>query len=91
MIMVGDKILNYDELVFCIGFVLCWLFVKIGGDFDGVYIVWDLFDVDVMVFEFVVGCWLLVVGGGYIGLEVVVVVVKKGVEVILVEMVFCIL
>lgn len=91
VIVIGDEILFYDELVLIIGFVFCCLFVVIGGDFEGVYIVCDLLDVDVMVFEFVEGKLVLIVGGGYIGFEVVVVVVKKGLNVMLVEMVDCIL
>ena len=85
-ITAGDKILNYDELAFCTGSAPRRLPAKIGGDLDGVYTVRDLSDADAMAPEFVAGRRLLVVGGGYIGLEAAAVAAKKGVEVTLVEM-----
>ena len=53
---------------------------------DGVYTVRTLADVDAMAPEFRSGARLLVVGGGYIGLEAAAVASKLGLEVTLVEM-----
>ena len=57
-----------------------------GGTLDGVYTVRTLADVDAMGHEFRKGARLLVVGGGYIGLEAAAVAAKLGLEVTLVEM-----
>lgn len=81
----GD-VLKYDELALCTGSHPRTLPSKIGGDLDGVYTVRDLLDVDTMAPEFVEGRKLLVIGGGYIGLEAAAVAAKKGLEVTLVEM-----
>ncbi|MEL6619521.1 MAG: FAD-dependent oxidoreductase, partial [Pseudomonadota bacterium] len=58
----------------------------IGGDLDGVFTVRDLADVDAMAPRFVEGARVLIVGGGYIGLEAAAVAAKRGLRVTLVEM-----
>ncbi len=58
----------------------------IGGDLAGVYTVRTLADVDAMEPEFSEGRRVLIVGGGYIGLEAAAVAAKKGLDVTLVEM-----
>jgi len=58
----------------------------IGGTLDGVYTVRTLKDVDQMEPEFREGAKVLIIGGGYIGLEAAAVAAKKGLNVTLVEM-----
>lgn len=58
----------------------------IGGDLVGVFTVRDLADVDAMAPRFSKGAKVLIVGGGYIGLEAAAVAAKLGLEVTLVEM-----
>jgi 3-phenylpropionate/trans-cinnamate dioxygenase ferredoxin reductase subunit len=57
----------------------------IGGDLQGVYGVRRLSDIDAMAPEFAPGRRLLVVGGGYIGLEAAAVAAQKGLSVTLIE------
>ena len=85
-IAIGDEILPYDELVLTTGSAPRRLPSAIGGDLEGVYTVRDLPDVDAMAPEFVEGKSVLIVGGGYIGLEAAAVAAKKGLNVTLVEM-----
>jgi 3-phenylpropionate/trans-cinnamate dioxygenase ferredoxin reductase subunit len=59
---------------------------KIGGDLAGVYTMRSLADADAIAPEFVAGASVLIVGGGYIGLEAAAVAAKKGLKVTLVEM-----
>ena len=58
----------------------------IGGDLEGVHVVRDLTDVDGMSPRFDKGARVLIVGGGYIGLEAAAVAAKRGLRVTLVEM-----
>ena len=58
----------------------------VGGDLIGVYTVRTLADVDKMAPEFVKDRRLLVIGGGYIGLEAAAVGAKLGLQVTLIEM-----
>ncbi len=58
----------------------------IGGTLEGVHVVRGLSDVDAMEPEFGAGKSVLIVGGGYIGLEAAAVAAKKGLKVTLVEM-----
>lgn len=76
----------YDELVFATGSLPRRLPAAIGGDLKGVFTVRDLADVDAMAPRFVKGAKVLIVGGGYIGLEAAAVAAKLGLEVTLVEM-----
>jgi 3-phenylpropionate/trans-cinnamate dioxygenase ferredoxin reductase component len=76
----------YDELVLTTGSVPRRLPATIGGTLDGVFTVRDLADVDAMAPRFVEGAKVLIVGGGYIGLEAAAVAAKLGLEVTLVEM-----
>jgi 3-phenylpropionate/trans-cinnamate dioxygenase ferredoxin reductase subunit len=78
--------LQYDELVLTTGSTPRRLPAAVGGNLDGVYTVRTLADVDAMRAEFQAGKRLLIVGGGYIGLEAAAVAAKLGVEVTLVEM-----
>lgn len=83
---VGDRTIPYDDLVLCTGSVPRRLPAAIGGDLQGVYTVRTLSDVDHMASAFVTGARVLIVGGGYIGLEAAAVASKLGLEVTLVEM-----
>lgn len=58
----------------------------VGGALGGVYLVRSLADVDAMAASFRPGARLLIVGGGYIGLEAAAVAAAKGLIVTVVEM-----
>ncbi|SDE70280.1 NAD(P)/FAD-dependent oxidoreductase [Limimaricola pyoseonensis] len=77
--------LDYDALALCTGAHPRRLPAAIGGDLPGVLTMRDLADADRLSPEMVEGRRLLVVGGGYIGLEAAAVARKRGLEVILVE------
>ncbi|WP_289153074.1 FAD/NAD(P)-binding oxidoreductase [uncultured Salipiger sp.] len=81
----GRKI-AWDDLVFCTGSTPRRLPAAIGGDLDGVYAVRGIADVDAMKPRFTEGASVLIVGGGYIGLEAAAVASKLGLKVTLVEM-----
>jgi 3-phenylpropionate/trans-cinnamate dioxygenase ferredoxin reductase subunit len=78
--------LSYDALALTTGSAPRHLPAKIGGDLDGVYTMRSLADADAIAPEFVAGASVLIVGGGYIGLEAAAVAAKKGLNVTLVEM-----
>ncbi|PVA06311.1 NAD(P)/FAD-dependent oxidoreductase [Thalassorhabdomicrobium marinisediminis] len=84
--LAGDEVLSYDELALTTGSHPRTLPAEIGGTLDGVYSVRDLADADAMAPEFQAGRRVLIIGGGYIGLEAAAVAAKRGVEVVLVEM-----
>jgi 3-phenylpropionate/trans-cinnamate dioxygenase ferredoxin reductase subunit len=81
----GDEVLTYDQLAFTTGSHPRTLPATIGGELDGVFTVRDLADADALKSEFVTGRRLLVIGGGYIGLEAAAVASKMGLHVTLVE------
>jgi len=83
---IEDEVLAYDHLVFTTGSKPRLLPVGIGGALGGVYAVRSLADVDAMAAEFTDGRHVLIIGGGYIGLEAAAVASKRGVKVKLVEM-----
>lgn len=85
-ISVQGKTIRYDDLVLTTGSVPRHLPASIGGNLDGVHVVRDLADVDAMASRFVKGAKVLIVGGGYIGLEAASVAAKLGLQVTLVEM-----
>lgn len=82
----GDEVLAYDQLALATGSQARQLPPSVGGSLEGVYKVRGLADVDRMAAEFQPGRRLLVVGGGYIGLEAAAVAAKLGLKVTLVEM-----
>ena len=82
----GGRTLGYDALILATGAVPRHLPASVGGDLAGVHVLRDLADVDAMRASFVPGARLLVVGGGYIGLEAAAVARKLGVAVTLIEM-----
>ena len=85
-VSLGDETLYYDDLVLTTGSVPRRLPAAIGGTLEGVCVVRDLVDVDAMAPRFVKGARVLIVGGGYIGLEAASVPAKLGLQVTLVEM-----
>ncbi|MEO0745624.1 MAG: FAD/NAD(P)-binding oxidoreductase [Pseudomonadota bacterium] len=85
-VSIRDEVLAYDDLVLTTGSIPRRLPASIGGDLDGVFVMRDLGDADAMTREFRPGRRVLIVGGGYIGLEAAAVAAKKGLEVVLVEM-----
>jgi 3-phenylpropionate/trans-cinnamate dioxygenase ferredoxin reductase subunit len=85
-VQVGGDILHYDELVLTTGSVPNRLPAALGGQLDGVHVVRGLADVDAMAPRFEQGKRVLIVGGGYIGLEAAAVAAKLGLKVTLVEM-----
>ncbi len=82
----NGKSLQYDQLALTTGSVPRHLPAAIGGDLEGVYTVRTLADVDAMRAEFRKGRKVLIVGGGYIGLEAAAVAAKLGLDVTVVEM-----
>jgi 3-phenylpropionate/trans-cinnamate dioxygenase ferredoxin reductase subunit len=82
----GDETLSYDHLVLTTGSTPRRLPAAIGGDLAGVYTVRTLADVDAMRAEFAPGRRVVIVGGGYIGLEAAAVARKLGLEVTVLEM-----
>lgn len=86
VVTIGDEVLAYDHLVLTTGSLPRHLPAAIGGTLDGVYVVRGLADVDAMAPEFSAGKHVLIIGGGYIGLEAAAVAASKGLQVTLVEM-----
>ena len=85
-VIAGGQSLPYDALILATGSVPRRLPAAIGGALDGVYVVRGLDDVDAMAPAFRDGARVLIVGGGYIGLEAAAVAASKGLKVTLVEM-----
>lgn len=84
-VTLAGEVISYDHLALTTGSVPRRLPAAIGGDLEGVYTVRTLADVDAMEPEFREGRRLLIVGGGYIGLEAAAVAAKLGLQVTLVE------
>ncbi|WP_377295656.1 NAD(P)/FAD-dependent oxidoreductase [Rhizobium sp. SGZ-381] len=78
--------LDYGTLVLATGATPRTLPAAIGGDLDGVYVMRDKRDADRLAGEMLAGRRVLVIGGGYIGLEAAAVARHKGLEVTLIEM-----
>ena len=81
----GDNI-AYQKLLLSTGSRPHTLPVDIGGKLKGVYTLRNIADVEAMAPEFQPGRKLLIVGGGYIGLEAAAVARKLGLEVTVLEM-----
>jgi 3-phenylpropionate/trans-cinnamate dioxygenase ferredoxin reductase component len=86
LVHLDGEAVAYDMLALTTGSVPNRLPNAIGGDLEGVYTVRTLADVDAMAGAFSEGAKVLIVGGGYIGLEAAAVAAKKGLRVTLVEM-----
>ncbi len=86
VIKVGSEEIGYDKLALTTGSTPIRLPAKIGGELDGVHTVRTLADVDGMKAAFDAGGHMLIVGGGYIGLEAAAVAAQRGLKVTLVEL-----
>lgn len=84
-VRVGGDEIGWDHLVFCTGATPRRLPDTVGGALPGVYVVRGLADIDALAPEMRAGRRLLVVGGGYIGLEAAAVARKIGLDVTLIE------
>ena len=82
----NGETVHYDELALTTGAHPRTLPAAIGGMLDGVFAVRDLSDADAMAPAFTAGKRVLIIGGGYIGLEAAAVASKLGLKVTLVEM-----
>ncbi len=78
--------ITYETLALATGATPRRLPPAIGGGLDGVYTVRDKVDADRLAEEMKPGHRLLIVGGGYIGLEAAAVARKLGLDVTLIEM-----
>lgn len=78
--------LSYDKLLIATGSRPRELPAEIGGFLDGVYTLRDLEDADAIGEEIAEGKQVLIIGGGYIGLEAAAVCSQKGMKVRVVEM-----
>lgn len=85
-VTLGDDVLAYDTLAFTTGSTPRRLPASIGGNLAGVFTLRDLADVDAMQPYFTAGKRVVIVGGGYIGLEGAAVAAKLGLDVTVVEM-----
>ncbi|MCD1617133.1 NAD(P)/FAD-dependent oxidoreductase [Salipiger manganoxidans] len=85
-VIAAGREMAYDDLVFCTGSTPRTLPEAIGGRLEGVCVVRGIADVDAMRPRFTPGARVLIVGGGYIGLEAAAVAAKLGLKVTLVEM-----
>jgi 3-phenylpropionate/trans-cinnamate dioxygenase ferredoxin reductase subunit len=85
-VRLGDETLAYDALVLTTGSSPRRLPASIGGSLQGVFTLRDLADVDAMQPYFTPGKRVVIVGGGYIGLEGAAVAAKLGLDVTVVEM-----
>lgn len=86
VITLGDEEMAYDQLAITTGSVPRLLPSSIGGAMEGVFPVRTLADVDAMTPAFEAGGHVLIIGGGYIGLEAAAVAASRGLQVTLVEM-----
>ena len=82
----NGETIGYDKLVLCTGSHARGIPAEIGGELEGVYLLRDIGDIDRMATEFSAGRRLLIVGGGYIGLEAAAAGRMLGLEVTLIEM-----
>ncbi|MBE1297616.1 NAD(P)/FAD-dependent oxidoreductase [Phycobacter azelaicus] len=85
-VSLADETIAYDQLALTTGSEPRRLPAAIGGDLDGVFVVRGLPDVDAMAPHVTAGKSVLIVGGGYIGLEAAAVCAKRDLNVTLVEM-----
>ncbi|MDM7932621.1 FAD-dependent oxidoreductase [Tabrizicola sp.] len=85
-VAVGGEALAYDALALATGSTPRRLPAALGGALEGVFTVRTLADVDAMRAEFQPGRRVIIVGGGYIGLEAAAVASKLGLSVTVLEM-----
>jgi 3-phenylpropionate/trans-cinnamate dioxygenase ferredoxin reductase subunit len=83
--LADGRALPYDRLALVTGAAPRRLPAVIGGDLPGVHVLRTLADVDALAPEIGPGRRIVVIGGGYIGLEAAAVARQQGMEVTLVE------
>ncbi len=81
----GESV-EYDKLLLCTGASARSLPADIGGTLDGVFTLRSIVDIDKMSPQFQAGRKLLIVGGGYIGLEAAAASRQLGLEVTVLEL-----
>jgi 3-phenylpropionate/trans-cinnamate dioxygenase ferredoxin reductase subunit len=86
VVVTGSRNFSYDWLALTTGALPRMLPAAIGGTLASVYPVRTLADVDAMAPEVVAGRRVLIVGGGYIGLEAAAVCAQKGLAVTIIEL-----
>ncbi|WP_425466077.1 NAD(P)/FAD-dependent oxidoreductase [Ostreiculturibacter nitratireducens] len=84
-VTVEDDTLPYDHLVLATGATPRRLPAAIGGDLPGTHVLRGIADIDRIAPEFEPGRRLVVVGGGYIGLEIAAVAAKRELNVTIIE------
>jgi 3-phenylpropionate/trans-cinnamate dioxygenase ferredoxin reductase subunit len=86
VIINNGETIDYDKLLLCTGSSARDLPAEIGGELGGVFTLRSIADIDRMSPEFQTGRKLLIVGGGYIGLEAAAAGRQLGLEVTVLEM-----
>ncbi len=86
VVHLAGETLPFDALALTTGSIPRRLPASIGGALPGVHLVRDLADVDAMGPEFRADARVVIVGGGYIGLEAAAVAAKRGLDVTVLEM-----
>lgn len=86
VVMQDGTTLDYEALALATGATPRRLPPAIGGDLEGVYVARDKRDADLLSGEMRAGRRVLIIGGGYIGLEAAAVARHRGLEVTLIEM-----
>ncbi|WP_406735618.1 NAD(P)/FAD-dependent oxidoreductase [Thioclava sp. GXIMD4215] len=81
----AGEVLGYDQLALCTGADPKRLAPALGGDLGNLFTIRNLADIDALEPQMVAGKRLVVIGGGYIGLETAAVARKLGLEVSLVQ------
>lgn len=84
-VTMGDDILHYDQLALTTGSIARGLPADMGDGLAGVYRLRSLLDADAMLTELTPNRRVLIIGGGYIGLEVAAASAMRGLRVTVVE------
>ncbi|WP_339109080.1 FAD-dependent oxidoreductase [Thioclava sp. GXIMD4216] len=84
-VRMAGEVLGYDQLALCTGADPKRLAPALGGDLGNLFTIRNLADIDALEPQMVAGKRLVVIGGGYIGLETAAVARKLGLEVTLVQ------
>jgi 3-phenylpropionate/trans-cinnamate dioxygenase ferredoxin reductase subunit len=80
----GDEHITYDKLLIATGSRVRTINIP-GADLPGIHYLRSIEDVEGIQKNFKEGAKLVIVGGGYVGLEVAAVAVKRGIEVSVIE------
>ncbi len=84
-VALGGETIGWDRLAICTGADPVRVPEEQGGGLGGIYAIRRLADIDACEAEFVAGRRLVVIGGGYVGLEAAAVARSKGLEVVLLQ------